>query len=339
MTLVTLAAELGVSRQTISNVLNAPSRVKEETRVRVVEAIARSGYRPNSAARQLRNRTSMNLGMRLRPAASDGVNGAVLDGFLHGLTEAAQDRGYRLTLFCADTDEQEIHRYEELLSVADLDGFVLTSTNRDDQRTVWLTEHEVPFVTFGRPWNTAGKPVLSQHSWVDVDGRSGVREATEHLLAQGHQQIAFLGWPAGSGVGDDRWMGWVEAMTAAGIPDGWSALRCAGDDSVPAGSTGAAELLGRGATSFICASDSLALGASAYLWQSHHPDAAASVIGFDNTPVAAAVGVSSISQLVRAAAREVIRLMLRQLQEPGGRPEPVLLAPKLELRDLQRFTQ
>ena len=112
-TLASLASELGVSRQTISNVLNAPHKVKPATRERIQAAIAAAGYRPSAAARQLRTQRSMNLGMRLFPA-TDGINGAVLDRFLHALTEAAQSAGYRLPLCCADADRADSRRDPQL---------------------------------------------------------------------------------------------------------------------------------------------------------------------------------------------------------------------------------
>ncbi|MFH5880203.1 LacI family DNA-binding transcriptional regulator [Arthrobacter sp. NA-172] len=338
ITIVDLAEELGVSRQTISNVLNAPHRVKEATRLRVEKRIAESGYRPNSAARQLRNHKSMNLGMRL-PRASDGINGAVLDGFLYSLTEAAQAHGYRLTLFCADTDQQEMNRFEELLSVAELDGFVLTGTDRDDERPAWLAERGVPFVAFGRPWGTEAGSAESAHSWVDVDGSSGVRDATEHFIAQGHRRIGFIGWPEDSAVGDDRRNGWLDAMTSHFPAEEWTALSYLGDDSAKVGSSGAAELLAQGVTALVCASDSLALGASSFLRQSPIPGLASSVIGFDNTPVAAALGLSSVSQPVADVAAEVMRLLLRQFSRTAMEPENSLLRPRLEIRNFQSFNR
>ena len=87
--------------------------------------------------------------------------------------------------------------------------------------------HGVPFVTFGRPWGTPRDPATAigselppgprpathslagdQHSWVDVDGAAGTRAAVDALAADGHRRIAFLGWPSGSGAGDDRRAGW-----------------------------------------------------------------------------------------------------------------------------------
>jgi DNA-binding LacI/PurR family transcriptional regulator len=336
VTIVDLANQLGVSRQTISNVLNAPHRVKEETRIRVAKAIKESGYRPNAAARQLRSHMSRNLGMRLQPAG-DGISGVVLTGFLYGLTEAAHSHGYRVTLFCADSDEEEVSRYEELVSEAELDGFILTATHHDDERATWLSQRGIPFVAFGRPWRSGTSLPEANHSWVDVDGRSGTREATEHLIAAGHRKIGYIGWPDGSGVGDDRRSGWEEAMAANFGTGGSELLTYSGEDTAASGSSGAAYLLNQGATAFICVSDTLALGASEYLRQSTQPGLAASVIGFDNTPVAAAVGLSSVSQPVKAAASEVMRIMLGHLNNPSEEPEHVLLRPRLELRDLQPF--
>lgn len=339
ITIVDLANQLGVSRQTVSNVLNAPHRVKEDTRLRVARAIEESGYRPNAAARQLRSRASMNVGMRLPSASEDGINGAVLTGFLYGLTEAAHSHGYRVTLFGAESDEEEITRYEELVSVAGLDGFILTSTHQGDVRGNWLSERGIPFVSFGRPWSSGSSLPPTDHSWVDVDGNRGTREATEHFIRLGHRKIGFIGWPDGSGVGDDRRSGWQAAMADQAWPEGGEPLAYSGEDTAASGSSGAARLLERGATAFVCSSDSLALGASAYLRQSSHPHLASAVIGFDDTPVAAAVGLSSVSQPVKAAAAEAMRIMLRHLGDPSAGSEHVLLCPALQLRDLQPFNR
>ena len=330
-TLVSLAESLGVSRQTVSNVINAPHRVKPETRMRVQHAIVESGYRPSAAARQLRTRRSMNLGIRMMPVV-DGINGSILDRFLHALTEAAQQEGYRLTLFCAESDSGEIRQYEELLKVADLDGFVLTGTHYGDDRTAWLLENEVPFAAFGRPWSSIEDPFTSTHAWVDVDGGAGTEQATRTLIEQGHTAIGFLGWPAGSGAGDDRRAGWSRAMQAAGLST--DSLDIQADDGVPAGAQGAERLASHGATALVCASDSLALGASAKLRQSLPDQTSPAVIGFDDTPVAAAVGLSSVSQPTEDAARHIIAVLAHQLAggnlpkgDQESAPEQHLLLP------------
>ncbi|MFF1384233.1 LacI family DNA-binding transcriptional regulator [Arthrobacter sp. NPDC058288] len=322
-TLASLAGELAVSRQTISNVLNAPHKVKPATRERVQAAIAAAGYRPSAAARQLRTQRSMNLGMRLLPA-TDGINGAVLDRFLHALTEAAQSAGYRLTLFCADSDTDEIRQYEQLLDVAGLDGFILTSSTPDDARTRWLQERGTPFAVFGRPWDAAGHPAAAHHPWVDVDGAAGTEAGVKVLLAQGHSRIGFLGWYTGDPVGADRHRGWKRAMTAAGHGRDVANLGVEAEDTVAGGASGAALLVSRGATAVVCSSDSLALGAMETLRESRLGSSGSgltagrpAVVGFDNTPVAAALGLSSIAQPVEEAARHIIRVLAYELAGSG----------------------
>lgn len=333
-TLASLAEQLGLSRQTVSNAINAPERVKPETLRRVNDTIAATGYRPNAAARQLRTRRSRNLGFRLMPA-EDGINGAILDRFLHSLTENLQEYGYRVTLFAARDDEAEIRSYEELLETSDLDGFVLTGTHHGDARSDWLLAGSVPFVTFGRPWNASGDDRDCAHSWVDVDGRAGTAEATKYLLVRGHQRIGFLGWPAGSGVGDDRRAGWASALAGSVDPADVDALSVGVADGTRQGAEGARLLLERGATAVVCASDSLALGASEQ-FRAAAPGTPPAVIGFDDTPVAAAMGLSSVAQPVEQAAREIVDIMRHVLDGSPDERAPVthrLLKPRLVLRD------
>lgn len=316
VTIATVADRAGVSRQTVSNVINSPDVVREETRERVRAAIDELGYRVNQAARQMRTGRSRLIAVRIEPA-SDGINGSVLDRFLHGLTDAAAVQGYRVMLYTAADDADEIATYDNLLSAYELDAFVLTSTHHGDPRTTWLAERQVPFVTFGRPW---GAP--DTHAWVDVDNAAGTRAATEHLLANGHRRIGFLGWPAGSGVGDARRAGWRETLDAAGA-DGPEAAVI---DGVDAGATAAAGLMSHKEppTALVCASDSLALGALRVL---------GTVVGFDDTAVARAVGLTSVSQPLPEAAAKCMDLLVELLD--GRAPETparLLLRPALVVR-------
>jgi DNA-binding LacI/PurR family transcriptional regulator len=334
-TLASLAEQLGVSRQTVSNAINAPERVKPVTLQRVAALIASSGYRPNAAARQLRTGRSRNLGFRLFES-SDGINGSIMDRFLHTLTERLQRHGYRITLFAAASDDAEIESYEELLETSDLDGFVLTGTHRNDARTRWLLDREIPFVAFGRPWSADDE--ACPHPWVDVDSRRGTADATTYLLGKGHSRIGFLGWredTAFSDLGRERYEGWLASLESHLDAAELQKLSVRVPDTVPDGAAGAGLLLANGATSIVCASDSLALGALLHL-RASDSDRVPEVIGFDDTPVAAALGLSSISQPVEEVAEKIVDVMRAVLDgpmEPAARPSHLLLAPKLVLRD------
>lgn len=329
-TLVTVAQAAGVSRQTVSNVINDPGRVRTQTRDRVQAVIDDMRYRPSLAARQLRTQRSRTLGLRME-AQRDGINGTVLDRFLHEVVVGAQDAGYRVLLYVSGDDEAETRTHAELLDTAQVDAFILTSTHHGDPRTRWLVTKGVPFSVFGRPW---GEPA-PVHPWVDIDGAAGTRAATEHLLAEGHRRIAFVGWPPGSGVGDDRRSGWRRALKAARLPlvDGDDGHDQGRADSVEGGEKAARRLLARpdAPTALVCASDSLALGALPVARA-----AGCAVVGFDDTPVAAAIGLSSVRQPLVGAARSALRHVLAEIDSPGRPPEVEFLTPDLVVRSSSR---
>jgi DNA-binding LacI/PurR family transcriptional regulator len=330
-----VAARAGVSRQTVSNVLNSPDIVRPETRERVQTAISDLGYHPHASARRLRTRQSATIGIRLDPIAN-GVSGSILDRFLHALTEQADVRGMRIMLFTAHDPEDEIRHFGRLRDGADIDAFVLTATQYDDPRIEWLARERIPFVTFGRPWGAADLDD-PERLWVDVDGRAGVRAATEHLIGRGHHRIGYLGWPAGSGTGDDRRHGWEEAMTAAGVST--AGLATATEEGVPTARV-AIEGLFRDGTdleALVCASDSLALGAMMAVREAGFPHFP--VIGFDNTPVAKAVGLSSVDQRLDEVAAGTLELLMgatgrRVLPHGSGGDDPRhrLITPQLVVR-------
>jgi DNA-binding LacI/PurR family transcriptional regulator len=332
-----VAARAGVSRQTVSNVLNSPGIVRDETRARVQAAIAELGYRPHASARRLRTRQSSTIGFRVDPVAANGVSGSVLDRYLHALVEHADARGMRVTLFTADDHDDEIAHYQRLRDGADVDAIVVTATGYDDPRLTWLARERMPFVAFGRPW---GAELVDDpdRPWVDVDGQAGVRAATEHLVGRGLRRIGWLGWPVGSGTGDDRRRGWETAMTEAfGLDaDALSALTTATEEGVPTGRIAIERLLAAGSDleALVCASDSLGLGAMMAVREAglpHFP-----VIGFDNTPVAKAVGLSSVDQRLDDVARATLELLMgsegsRVLPHGSGEPHR-LITPQLIVR-------
>lgn len=320
-TLEHVATLARVSRQTVSNVINNPDIVRAETRDRVLTAIAELDYRPSAAARQLVTRRSQVLGFAVPAMTAQGTRYGVGSAFLEALAEAAQRRGYRIMLFSVGSDADEIAQYADLLDGADLDGFVLANTHHGDPRTRWLSERSVPFVTFGRPW---GDPD-SRHHWVDVDGAAGTRAAVAHLLEQGHERIAFAGWPRGSGVGDDRRAGWAQALHAAGRTE-------AEIESWQTETTGTVEaaadpvralLRSARPDALVCVSDSIAVAALAVRREDDVPLA---VVGFDDAPVADPLGLTSLRQPLAEAASRCVDLVL---DHEHGDPVEVLLPPQL----------
>lgn len=249
-----VAKRAGVSRQTVSNAANAPHLLRPETLQKVLGTIDELGYRPSHAARALRTRSTRVIGCRLLPSNYGGTGG-VLDRLLHALCDAARSKGYDVLTFSVGTDDEEIGVFEDLLRRGAVDGFVLTNTHHGDVRPNWLLAEGARFVAFGRPWGRD----QAAHSWVDVDGASGTRQAVEHLSALGHARVAYLGLPEGNGVGDDRYRGWHDAMAALGAPT--KGLVARAEDGIASGRAMADQLLALPIqpTAFVCQSDTMAL--------------------------------------------------------------------------------
>ncbi len=297
-----VARAAGVSRQTVSNVLNSPDIVREATRRRVQVAIADLGYRPHAAARRLRMRRSSTIGIHLDPYAG-GISGVVLDRFVHALTERAGERDMRVLLYAARTPEEEIARLADLLEGGEVDAVVVTGTFHGDPRTGWLVEREMPFVSFGRPWGEDDVEAPA-HLWVDVDGAAGDARG-DRARARPHERSRRLPRMAeGSGTGDERERGWSESVGPARGPrwvveDSVALAR----DAVEAGLRLAPDV-----AAIVCASDSLAIGAHLATALAGRPDIR--IVGFDNTPAAEALGLSSVEQLPERVASGALELLM-----------------------------
>lgn len=325
-TIESVAARAGVSRQTVSNVLNAPQRVSPQTAERVRRAIAELGYRPNWMARRLRTRASRVLGFQIQAGGRPG-SGNLIDRFLHSVTSHLECAGYRLLLFTrSESDRADLSTYDELVATGTVDGFVLCDVRTDDERLPWLVERGVPFVCFGRP---RGQELSC--AWVDVDGALGTSQAVDHLVRRGHTRISYLGWHPGTGYGDDRALGWREAMRRHRLDT--TGLQEQTEDDVDAGAAAASRLLASAdpPTSFVCASDTLAVGVR----QATRCGQQVDVVGFDDSPVASLLlpPLSSVRQPLEDVARVIVRLLVEQLDRSAQAAEGVLLPPQLVVRD------
>ena len=327
-TIEDVAREAGVSRQTVSNVVNAPERVSDSTRTETEAAIERLGYRSNAIARNLRQRASRLIGYRV-PAAQRGAIHPVLDGFLHALTVAARAEGNSVLLFVPDESADEATVHEEMLRTSAVDGLVLSDTRRDDARIEFLARRELPFVCFGR------SELDPAHPWVDVDGAAGTAAAVEHLTARGHRRIAFLGSSNDFGFASDRRRGYERGLEAAEIGID-AALAVGVADDVEAAVASERLLAGENPPSaIVAATDALALGAYRGVRAAGAEVGAGGVgvVGFDDTPMAALVSpsLSSVHQPLDEAARVLVRLLAERIR--GKSPDGVLLEPELVVRE------
>ena len=300
-TLVDVALAAQVSRQTVSNVLNNPGKVSPATAARVRFEIDRLSFRPNLAARSLRQRKANALGIELNATGRNRL-GNIQDSFLVELTVTAREQDAHIITFAVEDYLEPIAQYERLLATQMVSGFVLTNTRHGDPRPAWLRSHEVPFVSFGRVWDD---PDFT--GWADVDGGSGIAQGVHHLVARGYAPIGYLGWPLGSPVGDDRRSGWVTATTELGIHD--PALEEVPPQDLPAAAAAVRSLIGRVGTggAIVCASDTLAFVAYQVMRdQGLQPGTDIGLIGFDDTDFAQEFGLTSVQQPLAEIAQTLL---------------------------------
>lgn len=315
-----------VSIGTVSNVLNAPHLVSEETRQRVLAAVEELGYQPNRAGRSLAARRTHLLGYR-PPDYLDQPDPA-LDAFLHYLVGSASEHGLELVLFVPRAGQSEVDAYREMVRREAVDGFILSGTNYEDPRIEFLLDQGFPFVSFGRAAGSEG------FSWVDVDGAAGTAAVVEHLVGLGHRRVAMVAWPEGSESGDARYEGYRRAMEAHGLaPD--PVIRA--ENTAAEGQAALRHLLegDRSVTAVVCVQDVLALGMmmeAARRGVRVGTDLA--VVGFDDTPMASLVSPSltSVRQPFDQVGTTLIEMLVSLLGDEESEPEGVLLTPELVVR-------
>ena len=290
-TLASLAAELGISRTTVSNAYNRPDQLSPQLRSRVMEAARRMGYPgPDPVARSLRTRKAGAVGLLLTEQVSYAFRDPGAVAFLEGLTLECDEARVGLLLVPARPES------EDVLGVAGaaVDGFVVYSMPDDDPHLAAALARPVPSVICDQP----GFPGADL---VGIDDSAAIRDIADHLIELGHRRIGVICMRLGRArldgpvtivrqnsahyhVQRNRLTGLREAFTAAGVA--WDRIPVVErfEHSVEAGASAAAEVLALdpGITALVATSDVLALGAIEELTRRHQrvPEDV-SVTGFD----------------------------------------------------------
>jgi LacI family transcriptional regulator len=329
VTIADVAAAAAVSKQTVSNVLNYPEKVRAQTRERVQRVVAELGFQPNRMARALRSSTAGMIACRIEPVSSQSL-ATLHDRFLHSLAEAGQAVGRHLMLFAVDDVASEAATCVRLVRTGAVEGVVLYNLVPDDPRPPVLLEARVPFVCFGR---VPGHD--DEVSWVDVDNSAGIAAVVDHLAECGHRRIGFLGFPEGHRVGDDRAGGWVAAMDRHGLLAGSHRLDVRGEDTWTSGAKMARSLLDRSdaPTAVIAASDTLAAGAlHAVRDLGLVPGVDVALVGYDDTPAAEILDLSSVRQPLPEVGQRIVEALCPADADASAAPVAALLQPELIVR-------
>ena len=314
-TLASLAAELKVSRTTISNAYNRPDQLSADLRERVFATAKRLGYAgPDPVARSLRTRKAGAVGLVITEPLTYSFSDPAALNFVAGLAESCEEAGQGLLLVAVGPGRSVDEGSNAVLS-AGVDGFVVYAAATDDPYLRTVLQRHLPVVVVDQPAGVAGA------SRIGIDDRAAMRELADYVVGLGHREIGLLTMR----LGDDRVSGAptarsadavrvrdtrfrVQAERIGGVRDAMAAagLSCDGltivesADHGPVSGGAAAELAltaNPRITALMCTADVLALSAMDYLRaRGIYVPGQMTVTGFDGIPDAVKRGLTTVAQ-------------------------------------------
>lgn len=323
-TIEQVAAAAGVSRSTVSRVVNGSSAVSPEALAAVEAAIARLSYVPNRAARSLASRQTYAIALVIPEDTTRFFGDSFFAAVVSGINARLMSTDYVLTLFIASDDPNG--KATRFLRHGNVDGAMILSHHESDTFIQRIAD-SVP-VVYG------GRPVVSTESdyFVDIDNRGGARIATQHLWDRGCRSIATITGPLSMPAAVDRLEGYRDVVGAAGLP----VMFEEGDFLYESGRAAMSRLRDRHPEidGVVIANDVMARGALSTLAAEGVavPDDIA-IIGFDDAPVATSSvpHLTTIRQPSFQQGEAMAELMMQILA--GKDPErAVIFDPELVIR-------
>lgn len=210
-TLEMVAAAAGVSRSTVSRVINDSPKVTPEALAAVNKAIEELGYVPNRAARILASRRTQSIALVIPENTAKFFADPYFATVVQGIAMYLSDTDYTLSLLiAAEKDGEKTRRY---LQAGNVDGALILSHHSDDRSYTQLAR-SIPVVFGGRPMSQEGSAAY----YIDVDNVEAARNVTRRLIENGRRRIATIAGPNDMSAGLDRLEGWKQALDGAGIP-------------------------------------------------------------------------------------------------------------------------
>jgi DNA-binding LacI/PurR family transcriptional regulator len=328
-TLEAVALAAGVSRATVSRVVNGNSRVRPATRTAVERTIHKLGYTPNRAARSLVTRRTDSVGLVIPEPTTKLFGDPFFPRLIRGINSVLGEADQLLVLLTPQSthDEDQLGQY---LVSGHLDGAMLVSLHGADPLPAYLSERGVPVVVGGRP--APGTLV----DFVDVDNVQGALQAVRHLISLGRRRILTVTGPLDMAPAQDRLTGYRIAVAEARIDED-PALQLSCDFDQVAARDAVEQFIAAGGKfdAVFAASDAMALGAMAAIGRANRRvplDVA--VVGYDDSPLALSSDppLSSVRQPIEEMGREMARALLAQLGKSRQVPRSVVLGTELVIR-------
>jgi LacI family transcriptional regulator, galactose operon repressor len=319
LTLEHIARLANVSRSTVSRVVNDEPNVRPELREQIWQVIRETGYQPHAAARSLVTRRTRIVGVIIPEALTKLFTDPFFPRLLYGITETCNARHYYLNLALCNGPAEQEEMYRRVLGSGHLDGVIVASAHPGDPLFPKLLENGVPFVL-------AGRHPDERVNYVDVDNVGGARMAVEHLIRLGHTRIATITGPLTMTSGEDRLVGYRQALEAQRLAVD-EQLVVEGDYTEGGGALAMRRLLAASPTAVFVASDVMAIGALKALREAglRVPQDVA-LVGFDDVTIATAVepALTTVRQPIGRLGSMAADLLLDLLEKP---PDPTERVP------------
>lgn len=323
VTIYEVAARAGVSIATVSHALNRPEKVSPGTRDKVLEAVDELGFLPKATAVSLARKGVGRIAV-VGPFSAYPTYFERLLGVLH----ACEAERFEVVVF--DDDDQPDDRSPLLSSMpvtGRVDGIILMGVEPSAAVASRLQKRRIPAVLLDRPSEIFPS--------VTVNDEMGGRLLAEHLIAQGARSLVFASPPRPDTEqvtsGEYRMRGFRDAVTAAGLSMRWALA----DDSVDGGRQVAAELLAgdEPPDAVFAVHDVLAAGIVTGLRENgvRVPEDVR-VVGYDDSPLAAALDITTVRQPFTESGRVAAGVLLSRLAEPDATVAQISLSPELVVR-------
>jgi DNA-binding LacI/PurR family transcriptional regulator len=324
-----IAALAGVSRSTVSRVLNNHPSVRPEVRERIYRVIDEQGYTPRAAARSLARRQTNLIGVIMPDGPAFIFSTLYFSNNLDGITKVCVERGYypMVSMFTPDVNPDIV---EHVMRSRHFDGVIVYEGDTTAPILELLFEQHIPVVRLG-PY-----PHHPGLSGVEVTDREGAYEATQHLIKLGHRRIGLIAGPQRWTVAKLRQAGYEQALQDAGLavlPD----LIVEGDHMQEGGYSGMMRLLALGdrPSAVFASNDPMAFGALQALDKAglSVPDDVA-LVGFDDLPAASSTRppLSTVRQPMVDLGAAAATLLIDQLDHKLTEPVQIRLPTQLIVR-------
>jgi len=327
-TIFDVAAEAGVSRGTVSRVLNAEPYVSAASREAIEAAIAKVGYVRNTAARNLAKQSSGAIALIVHEPDSVFIDDPNIGAILLGANAALSAAEYQLVSLLIDT-ERDSQRVTGYLGGGFVDGAIIVSAREDDPISQAIADLRLPAVMIGRPDNQPQLP------WVGIDNRGAARQITTRLQATDRRRIGMIAAGLDRDSGRDRLAGFRDAL---GVDFDEARVARQSFYTYAAGVAGMTQLLRLDPQidGVFAASDAIAAGALEVLRTAGRSvPADVGVVGFDDSAWAlrAQPALSTVRQPAGELGAQAAELVLEQVRTGSLASHSSLLATEIVWRD------